>query len=346
MIRHLKNISLAPFNSFGIDVLAAHMFVIKYTHEMIEMFQLPSFTQLIEHEPAIPILVLGGGSNILLCNDYKGIVIKNEIEFITKINETDTEVFVEVGAGVLWQNLVNFAIQNQWGGLENLSLIPGHVGAAPIQNIGAYGVEVASVIEAVHFFHLENRQMLSLNNADCAFGYRDSIFKNKLKNKTIICSIVFKLQKQPVLNTVYKAIQEVLIARDVKTININEISLAVIAIRQSKLPDPKILGNAGSFFKNPIIEESAFKKLQAQFPNVKYHQQGQQYKIYAGWLIENDGWKGFRKNQVGCYSKQALILVNYGGASGKEIIDLYKQIQQSVFEKFGIFLTPEVNVIE
>ncbi len=342
MISHSKNVSLAPYNSFGIDVKAAHFISFQCTNDIADIFCLPE-VQLIT-QTIHPILILGGGSNLLLCNDIKGVVLKNDIQYIKVLEDTAQTTMVEVGAGVLWQSFVDYTINKQWGGIENLSLIPGSVGAAPIQNIGAYGIEVSSVIEKVNIYHIETKQFLSLNNKECFFGYRDSIFKNMFKNKTIICSVVFKLQKNPILNISYGAIAQEL--KSVENITIKEVSKAIISIRQSKLPDPTVLGNAGSFFKNPIINENHFQKLILKYPELKYNKVGALYKIYAGWLIENAGWKGYRKNQVGCYVKQALILVNYGHAQGRDILELAQNIQKSVLEKYCIKLEMEVNLIQ
>ena len=342
MVIHSKNVSLAPYNSFGMDVSAAHFIRFQSTNEIATIFCLPEL--LLITQTSQPILILGGGSNLLLCNNIKGAVLKNDIQYIKILEETTQSAMVEVGAGVPWQNFVDYTINKQWGGIENLSLIPGSVGAAPIQNIGAYGVEVSSVIEKVNLYHIETKQFLSLSNKECFFGYRDSIFKNSLKNKTIICSVVFKLQKNPVLNISYGAIAQEL--KSTANITIKEVSEAIISIRRSKLPDPALLGNAGSFFKNPIVDESNFKILILKNPDLKYNKVGILYKIYAGWLIENSGWKGYRKNQVGCYDKQALILVNYGYAQGKDILELAQNIQKSVLEKYFILLEMEVNIIE
>lgn len=342
MVAHSKNISLAPYNSFGMDVKAAHFITFQYANEIADIFCLPELMSLAQSSQ--PILILGEGSNLLLCNDIEGAVIKNDIQFIKILEETTQIATVEVGAGVSWQNFVAYTINKHWGGIENLSLIPGSVGAAPIQNIGAYGTEVASVIEKVNLYHIETNQFFSLSNKECFFGYRDSIFKNNLKNKTIICSVVFKLQKNPVLNISYGAIAQEL--KSTVNITIKEVSEAIISIRRSKLPDPTLLGNAGSFFKNPMVDENNFQILLVKHPDLKYNKVGILYKIYAGWLIENSGWKGYRKNQVGCYDKQALILVNYGHAQGGDILELAQNIQRSVLEKYFILLEMEVNIIE
>jgi UDP-N-acetylmuramate dehydrogenase len=342
MVVHSKNVSLAPYNTFGIDVKAAHFINFQYTNEIADIFNLPEL-QLITQTSQL-ILILGGGSNLLLSNDIKGVVLKNDIQYINIVEETTQTAMVEVGAGVPWQHFVDYTINKQWGGIENLSLIPGSVGAAPMQNIGAYGIEVSSVIEKVNLYHIETKQFFSLNNKECCFGYRDSIFKNSLKNKTIICSVVFKLQKNPVLNISYGAIAQEL--KSTVPITIKEVSEAIISIRRSKLPDPAILGNAGSFFKNPIVGENEIQKLTLKYPDLKYNKVGDLYKIYAGWLIENAGWKGYRKNQVGCYEKQALILVNFGHAQGRDVLELAQNIQRSVLEKFFITLEMEVNLIQ
>lgn len=343
MVSHYKNISLATFNSFGIDVTADHLFSFQNASELVEIFSLPEMISI--RELNLPLLILGEGCNILLCKDIKGAILKNDIQFINKIEDTSKAVVIEVGAGVNLHSLVDYTIDNQWGGIENLSLIPGSVGAAPIQNVGAYGVEVSSVIEKVIFFDIKKKEFIEFDNKDCDFGYRDSIFKNSLKGNAIICSVFFKLQKKPVFNFSYGAIQEELERRHITNITLKDISSAIINIRKSKLPDPKLLGNAGSFFKNPSIDEPTFQKLKAIYPHLKYYKLGNLYKIYAGWLIETAGWKGYRKNHIGCFEKQALILVNYGAATGKEILALALEIQKSIFDKFSITLEMEVNII-
>jgi UDP-N-acetylmuramate dehydrogenase len=252
---------------------------------------------------------------------------------------------IEAGAGEKWEDLVENAVGKNLGGIENLTLIPGTVGAAPVQNIGAYGVEASDVIVSVLAYHLENKEWITLDNEACGFGYRDSIFKRELKNKAVICSVVLQLSKTPELRLDYGDIRKELAARNIANPSVRDVSGIIAAIRRSKLPDPQQTGNAGSFFKNPVISESAFQNLFSAYPLVKFFKQGGLYKISAGWLIEQAGWKGYRLGDAGCYDKQALILVNYGKATGKDILALAEKIEASVFEKFGIDLEMEVNLI-
>jgi UDP-N-acetylmuramate dehydrogenase len=291
------------------------------------------------------LLILGQGSNILFTHDYRGVVIRNEITGIHVIEESEEGVVLEAGAGVIWQELVEYSVSQNLAGIENLTLIPGTVGAAPIQNIGAYGVEAADAIVSVNVFNLEKREWLTLGNNECGFGYRDSIFKRELRNKVLICSVVFRLSKVPGPKLGYGGITEELAKRDITDPSLREISDVISQIRKAKLPDPAKLGNAGSFFKNPTIGEAEFVALVRSFPHIRYYRQGELYKIPAGWLIEQAGWKGYRLNDAGCYDRQALILVNYGRATGEEIFDLSEKIKTSVFDKFGIVIEREVNVI-
>jgi UDP-N-acetylmuramate dehydrogenase len=290
------------------------------------------------------LLVLGQGSNILFTDDFHGVVIRNEITGINKADEDESSVIVEAGSGVTWNDLVDFAVNRGWWGIENLALIPGTVGAAPVQNIGAYGVEAADVILRVNAFHLEKKEWLVLENNECGFGYRDSIFKRELRNKSIICSVVFRLSKKvrPMLD--YSGIREELERMNISEPSARDISSAVASIRRSKLPDPETLGNAGSFFKNPVVAEPEYRSLVTKYPHLKAHRQGDFFKIPAAWLIELAGWKGYRAGSTGCYEKQPLILVNYGGATGRQVLALSEKIQESVVALFGIYLEREVNV--
>jgi UDP-N-acetylmuramate dehydrogenase len=334
-----QNISLQPFNTFHISETAQWFARFDSTESLQQLLQNPT----IQH---LPKLALGGGSNILFTKSFKGVVLKNEIKGIEKIKEDNDYVYLQVGAGEHWHQFVQYCVQHNWGGVENLSLIPGCVGAAPIQNIGAYGVEVKDVIESVEAYDVVENKFIYLLNKECSFGYRDSIFKYNYKHTHIITSVIFRLHKYPIFNIQYGAIQNALEQMQVKHLSIQAISEAVIHIRQSKLPDPAVLGNAGSFFKNPTINIIQFKSLQQEHPTiVGYPTSNNHIKIAAGWLIEQCGWKGYRKGNVGCYEHQALVVVNYGNASGQEVYDFSENIIQSVQKKFGILLEREVNTI-
>jgi len=265
---------------------------------------------------------------------------------IKKVNEDQDHVYVTAGAGENWHQFVLYCIKNNWAGVENLSLIPGNVGATPMQNIGAYGVEIKEVFHELNAFHLQEKANYSFGIKDCDFGYRDSIFKSKYKDQFVITEVTYRLNKTPNYNTSYGAVSQELERMGVTKLTIGAISQAVINIRSSKLPDPTVIGNAGSFFKNPSIAEQHFEKLKSQFPNiVGYKNDDGTIKLAAGWLIEQCGWKGYRKGDAGCHQKQALVLVNYGNASGEEIYDLSERIKQSVQQKFGVTLEREVNIV-
>jgi UDP-N-acetylmuramate dehydrogenase len=333
----LENISLKPFNTFGIDAKARKFAAFKDNEELEE---------LLTPDSRLPTLILGGGSNILFTKDYDGLVLKNEISGIKVLHEEPAYVYVKVGAGENWHSFVMHCIDLHWAGVENLSLIPGNVGAAPMQNIGAYGVELSSVFLSLEAFHLKEKKIVTFTAADCGFGYRESVFKNKFKDQFVILSVTFKLKKQPVFHTSYGAIEQELQKMGVKELSIKAITDAVINIRKSKLPDPKEIGNAGSFFKNPSVSKLKFDELKKQFPGiVGYNNPDGSVKLAAGWLIEQCNWKGYRKGDAGCYEKQALVLVNYGMAKGEEILALSELILISVKEKFGVTLEREVNIM-
>jgi UDP-N-acetylmuramate dehydrogenase len=296
-------------------------------------------------EMQLPVLILGGGSNMLLTKDFAGLVIKLEITGIYLRQENEDELLVEVGSGEVWHDLVLHCIQQDWAGLENLSLIPGTVGASPMQNIGAYGVEIKDVFHSLTALHRDSLTLKTFNAAACKFGYRESVFKNELKDQYVITSVTFALSKTPHFRLDYGAIQEVLLEKGVKQPTLKAVSDAVIYIRESKLPNPKEIGNAGSFFKNPSISNIQFDALKAQHPSLPGYTSTEGVKVPAGWLIEQSGWKGKRIGDVGVHAKQALVLVNYGAGTGEEIKSLSQQIQASVLEKFGIQLQPEVNFI-
>lgn len=338
-----ENISLKKYNTFGIDVKAEYF--AGFTNES-ELGELLEFKKTATTNQQPPALILGGGSNILFTKNVAGLVLKNEIKGIKKINEDDEYVYVKAGAGENWHQLVLFCLQNNWAGFENLSLIPGNAGASPMQNIGAYGVEIKDVFYQLEAFHLQEKKIINFDLKDCEFGYRESVFKRKLKGAFVITSVTYRLNKIPKFNTSYGAINQELEAMGVKEINIKAISQAVINIRSSKLPNPAEIGNAGSFFKNPEIDITAFEKLKDKNPSiVGYVLANGLVKLAAGWLIEQCGWKGYRKGDAGCHSRQALVLVNYGQAKGDEIYNLSGEIIQSVQHKFGVLLEREVNIV-
>ena len=334
-----ENYALKSLNTFGLDVKARYFVAVKSVEELRTILADPMYGQL-------PRLVLGGGSNLLFTKDFEGIVIKMDIKGREKIKENDEHVWLKAGAGENWHQFVLYCIENNYAGLENLSLIPGTVGAAPMQNIGAYGVEIKDVFEVLEAVNIEDGTVRAFTNHECQFGYRHSIFKQEVKHQYIIVSATFRLNKKPVFNTSYGAIQENLEKSGVETLSIKAISDAVIHIRQSKLPDPTKVGNAGSFFKNPSIEAGLFAQLKKAYPTIPgYVQPDGLVKVPAGWLIEQCGWKGKTVGNAGVHADQALVLVNRGNAKGTEIKQLAEAVQASVQEKFGIALSPEVNIV-
>lgn len=333
----LKHYSLIKYNTFGLAAKAENLIKVKSIAHLKAALKL-------DYQP---IFLLGGGSNMLLTKDINGLVLKNEIKGIEIIKENKDSVIIKVGGGENWHQLVLWSIKNNYGGIENLSLIPGTVGASPIQNIGAYGVELKDVFEKLEAISLDTKRKKTFNKADCQFGYRESIFKKKLKGKYFISTVYLKLSKgKHQLHKEYGAIKNTLVEKGIDQPTIKDISDAVIAIRSSKLPDPAELGNSGSFFKNPEISSSHFEKLAKGFPNIVYYDlPNGKVKVPAGWLIEQCGWKGKKIGNTGAHAKQALVLVNYGGATGTEVKNVAYQIIDSVKEKFGISLNPEVNII-
>lgn len=330
------NVNLKKYTTFGIDSYAENFASFSSVNELIELLNNCSDN----------LMILGGGSNMLLTKNISGTVLKNEIEGIDIINESNDEVLIRVGGGVVWHDFVMFTINYNYFGLENLSLIPGSVGASPMQNIGAYGVEIKDRFEKLEALNIETKKLEFFNNSECEFGYRESVFKRKLKGKYIITHVYFRLNKKQSLNTSYGAIDSELESKGVINPTIKDVSDAVISIRKSKLPDPRELGNAGSFFKNPVVENSVVELIKKEYPEVPFYQINENYaKVPAGWLIETAGWKGKKIGSCGVHTKQALVLVNYGGATGKDIYDLSQLIIDDVNHKFKIELEREVNIL-
>ncbi|MFY7667727.1 MAG: UDP-N-acetylmuramate dehydrogenase [Crocinitomicaceae bacterium] len=333
-----NDISLKPFNTFGIEVNANRFGTFSSIEELKSLLS--------QREANEPLLILGGGSNLLLTKPFEGLVLKNEIKGFKVISENQQEVVIESGAGEVWHQLVMNCIENGYAGLENLSLIPGSVGASPMQNIGAYGVEIKDNFEYLDAFEISTGELKRFKKEDCQFGYRESVFKNIYKDQFVICSVAFRLSKNPKINTSYGAIESELQKMGITSPTIRDVSNAVIAIRQSKLPDPDVLGNAGSFFKNPVIDESLVEKIKATYPDVpNYPAESGKRKLAAGWLIETSGWKGKVVQTCGVHKLQALVLVNYGGSTGKQVYDLSTAIIEDVNEKFGVRLEREVNIL-
>jgi UDP-N-acetylmuramate dehydrogenase len=338
MLQIQENVSLKNFNTFGIDTIARYFVEIAHKDELVELFADPQWQQTER-------LVIGGGSNLLLVNDFNGLVIRMNIRGIEhRISHND--VFVEAGGGEVWNDLVNFCVAREYAGIENLSLIPGSVGASPIQNIGAYGVELKDAFISCKAFEIAAGAFKTFTKADCKFGYRESVFKNELKGQYIIVSVKFHLSLIPNINTQYGAIGQELANRGITSATIKDVSQVVSHIRVSKLPDPSTIGNAGSFFKNPIISVDEFNAVQSKFPDVVNYPAGDGLvKLAAGWLIEQCGWKGKTVGNTGTWKNQALVLVNHGGATGQEVYSFSSQIIDSVYTKFGVMLQREVNII-
>ncbi|MES2479189.1 MAG: UDP-N-acetylmuramate dehydrogenase [Bacteroidota bacterium] len=327
------NVSLKGYNTFGIDMIAENFVQIESVHDLIGLSDYADRK------------IIGGGSNVLCTQSIKALIIANRIKGIRQLKEDEQHVWFEVASGELWHDFVLYAIDKGLYGIENLALIPGTVGAAPIQNIGAYGVEVKDTIESVSLWHWQDKVFKTLSNTECRFGYRDSIFKNELKDQFFISSVCFKLNKEAALNTTYGAIEEELKALNIDKPTAKDVAQAVMNIRRSKLPDPKEIGNAGSFFKNPAIPVQQYLELKKEHPSIpSYTVNEKLVKVPAGWLIEQCGWKGYRKGDYGVHARQALVLVNYGQATGAEIWQLSGDIVASVKDKFGIELEREVQV--
>jgi UDP-N-acetylmuramate dehydrogenase len=328
------NVDLKPYNTFGLAATAQYF------------AKLSSVEQLSNLNKNAPVLVLGGGSNLLFRDNINGYVVKNEIMGIELIREDTDHVYVRAGAGENWHGFVEHCIANGWCGVENLALIPGCIGASPMQNIGAYGVEIKDIFHSLEAWHLQDKELHSFSLEDCAFGYRESVFKRKYKGQYIITHVTYRLRKTPEFHISYGAIQQELERMGAQELSIRAVADAVISIRKSKLPDPAEIGNAGSFFKNPEVTAETFAGLKQQFPDIiGYPTSSGMVKLAAGWLIERAGWKGYRQGDAGVHAKQALVLVNYGGATGDEIFQLSEEILHSIDAQFGVQLEREVNII-
>jgi len=338
MFKFSHNISLKDYNTFGISANAKYFLKIDSAEDVIDFFS--SNNDFFKKER----LILGGGSNLLFTSDFNGLIIYPDIQGIKVLSETDQMVEVEVGAGENWDNYVAKCVEKGWGGAENLSLIPGNVGAVPVQNIGAYGVEAESIILKVNGIDLDTLEKKSIEGCECNFEYRNSIFKTQLKGKFIVTSVVFRLLKNTSFVLTYDVLKTELTKYE--EVNLKTIRKAVISIRESKLPDPKKIGNAGSFFKNPVVLAEVAERIEDQYSGIPFYGAGEgKVKIAAGWLIEKAGWKGKSFGNAAVHDKQALVIVNMGNATGREIYELSKKIRMDVYSKFGIELEPEVNIV-
>lgn len=351
-----NNIPLKGYNTFAINAYAKSLASFNSVEELGELIR--SQQQIINNQQN-SLLILGGGSNLLFTSNFDGLVLKNEIRGIKIIKEDEHHIYIQAGAGENWHQFVLFCIEHNLAGVENLSLIPGNVGASPMQNIGAYGVEIKDVFHSLEAYHIKDKKLVTFTLNDCEFGYRESVFKKKFRNQFVITSVTYRLNRIPDYHISYGAIGQELEKMGVKDLSIRAISQAVINIRTSKLPDPRLIGNAGSFFKNPEISSAQFAVLSGQFAGiVGYDLPNGNVKLAAGWLIEQCGpsagispgksgasWRGYRKGDAGCHEKQALVLVNYGNATGREIYELSEEILQSVKAKFGVVLEREVNIV-
>jgi UDP-N-acetylmuramate dehydrogenase len=334
-----RNASLKYINTFHLDVSADHLVHITTFEELVEVFERDRFRSKKK-------MILGGGSNVLFTRNFLGVILKMEISGIRIEEDSSDSVIVSFGAGENWHQCVLWCIDQGFGGVENLSLIPGTIGAAPMQNIGAYGVEIKEVFHSLEAYEVKTGKIVRFYNEDCKFGYRYSLFKGAMKDNYVILKVYLRLTKRPIFNISYGNIKQRLDEMGVQELTLRNVSQAVIDIRQSKLPDPMVIGNAGSFFKNPVVEKEYYESLQAAYETIPgYVVDAENTKVPAGWLIEQCGWKGKVIGNIGVHKDQALVLVNHGGGSGKEILKLSKDIQSSVFKKFGIQLDAEVNII-
>jgi len=332
----IENYSLKRHNTFGLDIRASFFASPDNEEKLIKLLRM-SVSQ--SKQP----LIIGSGSNILFTGDFEGLVIKPEIKDITLVKETNDCIYLRAGAGVVWDDFVSYCVNRGWGGVENLSGIPGTVGASPVQNIGAYGSEVKDCIENVEYLDLESLKKVTLSGKDCGFGYRDSVFKNRLKSKTVIMHVTFILSKYPILNIGYADLSEFFRYRVCKSVN--DVREAVVEIRNKKLPDPAVIGNAGSFFKNPVVDIKKAEELKKLYPTLKTFPAGEGLsKLPAAWLIDQCGYKGKRSGNAGVHSNQPLVLLAYEGARAEEILNLANEIINTVREKFGVEISPEVNI--
>lgn len=332
-----NDVDLSMYNTFGVKARAKHMIRLESENELPAILRYASDYQ-------GKVLFLGGGSNLLFTDNWDGLIIKVETKGIEVLDEDDDFIFVRAQAGEEWNDLVKYCVSRGYGGIENLSLIPGTVGSSPVQNIGAYGVELKDVFYMLEAVSIRTGEIREFYRNECQFDYRYSVFKGVYKGIYLILSVTLQLKKKPVLNISYGAIEDEMKKHNLP-LSIDSVSKAVINIRRCKLPDPEVLGNAGSFFRNPVVSTKEFKHLVAEYPELKYFEVEDGYKIAAGWLIENCGWKGYREGDAGVHQNQALVIVNHGSATGKELKDLSEKIMQSVFKKYGLTLEPEVNVI-
>ena len=336
-MKFIQNISLKAFNTFGIDVSARQFITCTSIQELSEILFI---------NKGNPLLILGGGSNMLFTKDFNGTVIKNEIKGISIVKEDDQHIYIKAGGGEVWQDFVTYCVDHNYGGIENLSLIPGTVGASPIQNIGAYGVEIKDTFHELTAYHIEDNKLLTFNKEECKFGYRDSIFKNEYKNKLFIVDVTFRLDKHPIFKTSYGDIEAKIKEQHIEVLNVKAISDIICDIRKSKLPDPAVVGNAGSFFKNPVVDKAVSNAILANYPTAPHFKVDDLHdKIPAAWLIEQCGWKGKSDGEVGCHAKQPLVLINLGKADGQSIYNLSQKIMDSVKKKFGVALEREVNIL-
>lgn len=333
-MKDIRHCSLLPYNTFGIDVYADRFIEYDTEDELRQVVSLLSDT---------PYLHIGGGSNLLFTTDFKGIVLHSAIKGLTVVEENDEHVLVRVGAAEVWDDVVAYCIGQNWSGVENLSLIPGEVGASAVQNIGAYGVEVKDAIERVETIDLTNGESRVFGVDECHYGYRESVFKNELKGRYAVTYVTYSLNKRFTPHLDYGNIRQQLDGVDVVTPAV--VREAVIRIRQSKLPDPKVQGNAGSFFKNPVVDRDCYERLATLYPSMPHYEAENGVKIPAGWMIDQCGWKGKSMGKAGVNPLQALVLVNLGGATGEEILQLCQAICNDVYQKFGVRISPEVNII-
>lgn len=333
-----KNYSLKNYNTFGIDAIA---------REFVSITSIDELKDALSNNTAKSKLILGGGSNMLLTKDVDAMVIHINLQGKEIVFEDVNDIYIKCNAGENWHQFVLFAIENNWGGIENMSLIPGNVGTTPVQNIGAYGAEIKDVMISCEALNVNTFELVTFSNTQCNFGYRESIFKAEAKDQFIITSVTFKLTKNNhIINTNYGDILGELQSKNILEPTIKDVSDAIILIRQKKLPDPKELGNSGSFFKNPILSKNEFATILQNHPDIKFFDiSPTQVKVPAGYLIEQTGMKGYREGDAGVHKNQALVLVNYGNATGQEIVNLSKLVQQKVFEKFQIKIEPEVNIL-